>query len=74
MILMRYTLRNIVFEKLKQHDNITDAELMNILAKDGVQVTESKFNKILLDLEIFGLIRVGWIAKDKRRIELVKEL
>ncbi len=74
MMLMRYTLRNIVFEKIKQHDNVTDAELMNILAKDGVQITESKFNKILLDLEIFGLVRVGWITKDKRRIELVKEL
>ncbi len=74
MMFMRYTLRNIVFEKIKQHDNVTDAELMNILAKDGVQITESRFNKILLDLEIFGLIRVGWITKDKRRIELVKEL
>ncbi len=72
--IMRYTLRNIVFEKIKQHKNITDAELMNILAKDGIQLTESKFNKILLDLEIFGLIRVGWVAKDKRRIELAKEL
>lgn len=74
MMLMKYTLRNTVFEKISQHDNVTDAELMNILAKDGVQITESKFNKILLDLEIFGLIRVGWITKDKRRIELVKEL
>ncbi len=74
MMFMRYTLRNIVFEKIKQHDNVTDAELVNILAKDGVQITESRFNKILLDLEIFGLIRVGWITKDKRRIELVKEL
>ncbi|RMF30247.1 MAG: hypothetical protein D6752_04440 [Candidatus Nitrosothermus koennekii] len=71
---MRYTLRNIVFEKIKQHSNLTDAELMNILAKDGIQITESKFNKILLDLEIYGLIRVGWISKDKRRIELAKEL
>ncbi|GIU71283.1 MAG: hypothetical protein KatS3mg003_0762 [Candidatus Nitrosocaldaceae archaeon] len=71
---MRYTLRNIVFEKIKQHNNLTDAELMNILAKDGIQITESKFNKILLDLEIYGLIRVGWISKDKRRIELAKEL
>ncbi|MEM2856105.1 MAG: hypothetical protein QW416_03280 [Candidatus Nitrosocaldaceae archaeon] len=70
---MKYSLRNIILEKIKEHNNISDAELMNILAKDRIEVTESKFNKILLDLEIFGLIRVGWITKDKRRIELVKE-
>ncbi len=70
---MKTSLRNIMLEKLKMHSSITDAELMNILAKDGIQITESKFNKVLLDLEIFGLIRVGWISKDKRRIELVKE-
>jgi hypothetical protein len=28
-------------------------------------------NKTLLDLEIFGLVRVSWLTKDKRRIELV---
>jgi hypothetical protein len=27
------------------------------------------FNKVLVDLEIYGLIRVSWVAKDKRRIE-----
>jgi len=32
----------------------------------------SELNKILLDLEIYGLLKVSWIAKDKRRIELVK--
>jgi hypothetical protein len=41
------------------------------LEKDGVDVTESDVNKILLDLEIFGLIRVSWLSKDKRRIEIV---
>ncbi len=70
MSIMRYTLRNIIFEKIKEHKNITDAELMNVLAKDGIAITEGKFNKVLLELEIFGLIRVGWISKDKRRIEL----
>jgi hypothetical protein len=32
----------------------------------------SELNKILLDLEIYGLLRVSWIAKDKKRIEVVK--
>ena len=34
-------------------------------------ISEDKFNKILLDLEILGLITVSWITKDERRIETV---
>lgn len=71
---MNYPLRNLMYEKIKQQGNITDAELMNMLAKEGVNITEPQFNKTLLDLEIYGLIRVGWITKDKRRIENAKEL
>jgi len=70
---MKYPLRNLIYEKIKQQGNITDGELMNLLAKEGVAVTEPQFNKTLLDLEIYGLIRVGWMTKDKRRIEVAKE-
>ena len=70
---MKYPLRNLIYEKIKQQGNITDGELMNLLAKEGVAVTQPQFNKTLLDLEIYGLIRVGWITKDKRRIEATKE-
>jgi hypothetical protein len=69
---MNYPLRNLIYEKIKQQGNITDAELMNLLAKEDVNVTVEQFNKTLLDLEIYGLIRVGWITKDKRRIEDAK--
>ena len=31
------------------------------------------FNKLLLDLEIMGLIKVSWLSKDARRIEVVEE-
>ncbi|MBE44418.1 MAG: hypothetical protein CMO16_04475 [Thaumarchaeota archaeon] len=72
MKIMNYPLRNLIYEKIKQHGNITDAELMK-LTKDDVDITESQFNKTLLDLEIYGLIRVGWITKNKRRIEDAKE-
>jgi hypothetical protein len=41
------------------------------LEREGIPITESDVNKILLDLEIFGLIRVNWVSKDKRRIEIV---
>ncbi len=72
MKIMNYPLRNLIYEKIKQHGNITDAELMK-LTKDDVDITESQFNKTLLDLEIYGLIIVGWITKNKRRIEDAKE-
>lgn len=50
---------------------MTDSDLMNNLDKEGIEITESDMNKILLDLEIFGLIRVSWLSKEKRRIETV---
>ncbi|HXG07886.1 MAG TPA: hypothetical protein VNI77_11245 [Nitrososphaera sp.] len=68
---MKYPLRNLMYEKIKQAGNITDADLVKELAKDGVTLSDSDFNKTLLDLEIYGLVRVSWVTKDKRRIELV---
>lgn len=70
---MNYPLRNLIYEKIKQQGNVTDVDLMNQLTKEDVSITEQKFNKTLLDLEIYGLIRVGWITKNKRRIEDAKE-
>ena len=68
---MKYPLRNLVYERIKQAGNMTDSDLMNILMKEGVSLTESNLNKTLLDLEIYGLIRVSWVTKDKRRVEAV---
>ena len=68
---MKYPLRNIVFEKIKEVGNLSDNELLSNLEKDGLQITVAELNKTLLDLEIFGLVRVSWLTKDKRRIELV---
>jgi hypothetical protein len=48
-------------------------ELSKKLTKEGLVVPEDKFNKILLDLEILGLVKVSWLTKDTRRIELVTE-
>ena len=67
---MSTPIRNVVYEKIKQAGNITDSDLLNTLRKDNILLTESNFNKVLLDLEIYSLIRVTWITKDKRRIEL----
>jgi hypothetical protein len=69
---MKYPIKNIVYEKVKQSNTLTDSELSSLLSKEGIELDLSELNKILLDLEIYGLLRVSWIAKDKRRIELVK--
>jgi hypothetical protein len=69
---MKYPLKNIVYEKIKQSNTLTDSELSSLLSKDGIELDLSGLNKILLDLEIYGLVKVSWITKDKRRIELVK--
>lgn len=69
---MRYPIRNIVYEKIKQSNTLTDTELISVLAKDGIELDLPEINKILLDLEIYGLLKVSWIAKDKKRIELIK--
>jgi hypothetical protein len=72
---MNNPIRNIVNEKIKQAGNITDSDLTNILRKDNnILLSEADFNKVLLDLEIYSLIRVTWITKDKRRIEVAREM
>ena len=67
---MTIPLRNKVFDKIKEVGSLTDIELFKILTKDGDSIPEDKFNKLLLDLEILGLIKVSWITKDERRIEV----
>ena len=68
---MAIPIRNTVFEKIREAGSLTDSELFKALAKDGFAMTEDKFNKLLLDLEIMGLINVSWITKDTRRIEAI---
>lgn len=68
---MTIPLKNIVFDKIKEHSSLTDSELSKALIKDGFVIADDRFNKILLDLEIIGLIKVSWLTKDKRRIEIV---
>ena len=70
--IVNYPIRNIIFEKIKQLGTTTDQDLLNSLSKDDVSVLEDEFNKVLLDLEIYGLIRVSWLTKDKKRIELTE--
>ena len=70
---MAIPIRNQVLEAIKQKESLTDKELEKLLTKGGVEITESEFNKVLLDLEIMGLISVSWVTKDNRRVEIVTE-
>lgn len=66
---MTIPLRNTIYDKVKEVTSLTDVELYKSLTKEGLIIPEDKFNKLLLDLEILGLITVSWITKDERRIE-----
>ena len=63
--------KNIIFEKIKQEPSLTDKVLLKSIIKDGITVSNDQFEKILLDLEISGLISVSWLTKDTRRVEIV---
>ena len=68
---MTIPLRNTIFDKIKEANSLTDVELNKSLTKDGLNLSEGRFNKVLLDLEILGLIKVAWFTKDERRIEVI---
>ena len=65
--------KNIVIDKVKELGSITDKTLAKKLIKDGYHLSDDLFNKILLDMEIMGLVKVNWLTKDTRRIEIVSK-
>jgi len=65
--------KNIVIDKVKELGSITDKTLAKKLVKDGYHLSDDLFNKILLDMEIMGLINVNWLNKDTRRIAIVSK-
>jgi hypothetical protein len=67
---MTILLKNQILEKVQQSEGLTDKELLKALSKDRI-ILENEFNKILLDLEIKGLISVSWMTKTTKRIEYV---
>jgi len=66
-------LKNIVYDIMKENESLTDVELSKKLTKEGVLIPDDQFNKLLLDLEILGLLKVSWLTKDTRRIEVIIE-
>jgi len=70
---LRYPLRNIIYEKLKQQKNVLDVDLLNELKKEDSNVSMRDLNKALMSLEIMGLVSVKWVRKDARRVEVIEK-
>ena len=71
MVKMAIPIKNQVLEKINEKSGLTDKELTKLLVKHDIIIPDSEFNKILLDLEIMGLIKVSWITKDTKRIDVI---
>jgi hypothetical protein len=70
---MKYPMRYAAFEWLKEKKAATDAELLEALNKNGSKCSPEELNKVLMQLEINGLVTVRWVGKDKRRLEVVEK-
>lgn len=68
---MQYPLRSAVFEWVKEKKSCTDDMLLEAMNRNGRFCSPDELNKILMQLEILGLVTVGWVSKGKRRIEAV---
>lgn len=66
---MRYPLRFAAYEWIKEKKRATDADLLEALNKNGNKCSPDELDKLLMQLEILGLITLRWVSKDKRQIE-----
>jgi hypothetical protein len=66
-------LQNTIYEKLKEHKNMLDAELLNELKKENSEIAYKDMNRALLKLEIMNLVSVRWVRKDTKRIEIIEK-
>lgn len=69
---MRYPLKFAAFDWLKGEKSATDDELLAALNKNGNKCSQNEINKVLMQLEILGLVTVRWVGKEKRRIEVIE--
>ena len=71
---MRYPLRYAAYEWIKEKKNATDDDLLEALNKNGRKCSPDELDKVLMQLEILGLITIRWVGKDRRRVELQETL
>ncbi len=60
-----------VVEILEKKDALTDIDLLHDIKDDFGEISLRELNRILMKLEISGIIRVSRLMKGKRRVELV---
>jgi hypothetical protein len=66
-------LKNMIIAILnKRQGIILDDELMAILEKENMPVSDTELNDVLMSLEIEGIVHVSRITKTRRRVELIK--
>ncbi len=59
-----------ILEILRENGSCTDDELLKALSKEGENVTYEALSKLLLQLEVRGLIHVFNAPRGKKKIEL----
>lgn len=69
---MKYPLKNIIYEKLKQQKSVLDVDLLSELKKERQDLTIKDLNKALMHLEIMGIASVKWVRKDARIVEIIE--
>jgi hypothetical protein len=69
---MRYPLKFAAFEWIKEKKRVSDADLLEALNKNGGKCSPDELDKLLMQLEIMGLVTVRWVGKDKRQIEFLE--
>ena len=57
----------------KRQGVILDDELAKILSMEFGDVSKNEINRILMTLEIRGLVHVTYVTKTKMRIELIRD-
>lgn len=70
---MRIPLRYAAFEWLREKKAATDGELLEAMNKNGNKCSQDELGKVIMQLEILGLITVRWVGKDKRRLEIIEK-
>lgn len=69
---MRFPLKFAAYEWIREKKRATDDDLLEALNKNGGKCSPDEMDKLLMQLEILGLVTVRWVGKDKRQIEFVE--
>ena len=67
-----HTLDLTIVEVLEKKGAMTDTELFDLLKERHGDLGFGDLNKILMKMEVAGLVYVSSLTKGKRRVELVK--